>query len=148
MNNLCFSTYKGENVTIFFFRCNHSDFSHLPIVYKTFFIKSLGIPNRCSEGPLYIWQNMNSTQEDIMIIKTNSGSKIPPVTKAINYINIKKLPSTTWDLTKNFYYKERKIEWKRGMQILQSLENKRITFWFYYLKNPKEESSLESNKGV
>lgn len=91
---------------------------------------------------------MNSAQEDIMIIKTNSGSKIPPITKAINYINIKKLPSTTWDLTKNFYYKERKIEWKRGMQILQSLENKRITFWFYYLKNPKEESSLESNKGV
>lgn len=34
------------------------------------------------------------------------------------------------------------------MQILQSLENKRITFWFHYLKNPKEESCLESNKGV
>lgn len=56
---------------------------------------------------------MNSTQEDIMIIKTNNGGKIPPVTKAINYINIKKLPSTTWDLTKNSYYKERKIEWKK-----------------------------------
>lgn len=54
---------------------------------------------------------MNSTQEDTMIIKKSSDSKLPPVTKGINYnINIKKLPSMTSGLTKNFHHEEIKME--------------------------------------